>query len=302
VLRRLAHPEEDGPLSVVVATVRSLVQPMAPALGELEPVRLRVGDEVAFESLVQRLAGLAYTRVDMVEGRGEFAVRGGIVDVFPPCSGADAGVPPYTAEHPLRVEFWGDEVSEIRTFAVADQRSLDSVDELHAPPCRELLLTESVRDRAAALAKAHAGDARLVEMLDKLAAGIPCEGMEALIPALLDGTQMQMLTDVMPAGTHVLLADPERIRARAADLVRTGQEFLEASWSVAGGGGDAPIDLGASAYRSLAEVAEHARAAGVAWWTLGPFAGNGGTSSTAEGGDGGTWRPPIRRCPWRARR
>jgi transcription-repair coupling factor (superfamily II helicase) len=287
VLRRLAHPEEGGALAVVVATVRSLVQPMAPGLGELAPVRLRVGDEVDFDSVVARLAGLAYARVDMVEGRGEFAVRGGIVDVFPP-----------TAEHPLRVEFWGDEVSEIRTFAVADQRSLDAADELHAPPCRELLLTEPVRARAAALAAAHAADARLVEMLDKLAAGVPCEGMEALIPALLggdaDGLRMQLLTDVMPPGTHVLLADPERIRARAADLVRTGQEFLEASWSVAGEGGEAPIDLGASAYRSLAEVSSHARDAGVSWWTLSPFTtADGVPSSTTNGGVGGTWRPPT---------
>ena len=272
VLRRLAHPEEDGPLSVVVTAVRSLVQPMAPGLGGLAPVRLRVGDEMPFDALLARLADLAYARVDMVEGRGEFAVRGGIVDVFPCCTAAGA-----PQEHPLRVEFWGDEVSEIRSFAVADQRSLDAVDALHVPPCRELLLTPEVRARATELAATHAGDARLVEMLDKLANGIPCEGMEALIPALLaGGPPMQLLTDVMPAGTHVLLADPERIRARAADLVRTGQEFLEASWSVAGGGGDAPIDLGASAYRSLAEVAEHARAggsggAGVPWWTLSPF-------------------------------
>jgi transcription-repair coupling factor (superfamily II helicase) len=260
ILRRLAHPDEDGRLDVVVATVRSLVQPMAPGLGDLVPVRLRVGDEQAFDDVVARLVGLAYLRVDMVEGRGEFAVRGGIVDVFPP-----------TAEHPLRVEFWGDEVSEIRSFAVADQRSLQDVPELHAPPCRELLLTEPVRARAASLAGTYASDARLVEMLDKLANGIPCEGMEALIPALLDDSQLDLLTDVMPAGTHVLLADPERIRARAADLVRTGQEFLEASWSVAGGGGDAPIDLGASAYRSLADVATHARETDVPWWTLSPF-------------------------------
>ncbi len=260
ILRRLAHPDDDDRLGIVVATVRSLVQPMAPGLGELSPVRLRVGDELDFDSVVEKLVGLAYARVDMVEGRGEFAVRGGIIDVFPP-----------TAEHPLRVEFWGDEVTEIRSFAVADQRSLEAAEELHAPPCRELLLTDVVRERAAALAQTHAADARLVEMLDKLASGIPCEGMEALIPALLDGAEMQLLTDVMPAGTHVLLADPERIRARAADLVRTGQEFLEASWSTAGGGGEAPIDLGESAYRSLAEVAAHARATGVPWWSLSPF-------------------------------
>jgi len=140
VLRRLAHPEEDpadGALRVVVATVRSLIQPMIAGLGETAPVRLRVGAEQDFEKVLARLTDLAYSRVDMVDRRGEFAVRGGIVDVFPP-----------TADHPLRVEFWGDEVCEIRSFAVADQRSLGPAEELYAPPCRELLLTGPVRARA----------------------------------------------------------------------------------------------------------------------------------------------------------
>ncbi|MFD7654594.1 transcription-repair coupling factor [Actinosynnema sp. NPDC059797] len=256
VLRRLSHPG-DNPLRVVVTTVRSLIQPMAPGLGELAPVDLEVGSEHDFEQLLVDLAGLAYTRVDMVEKRGEFAVRGGILDVFPP-----------TAEHPLRVEFWGDEVSEIRPFSVADQRSLpQEVRAFTAPPCRELLLTDQVRERAAALAAEHEADAQLHEMLEKLANGIPSEGMEALIPALCEGA-LQLLTDVAPEGTHVVLNDPEKIRARAHDLVRTGQEFLEASWMAAAGGGKAPIDLGASAYRDLAEVATAARAAGRPWWTL----------------------------------
>ena len=67
-------------------------------LADLEPVELAVGDEVDLDDVVRRLAGAAYHRVDLVERRGEFAVRGGIVDVFPP-----------TEEHPLRVEFWGDD-------------------------------------------------------------------------------------------------------------------------------------------------------------------------------------------------
>ncbi|MCP2168764.1 transcription-repair coupling factor [Goodfellowiella coeruleoviolacea] len=268
VLRRLAHPEEHpaGALRVVVATVRSLIQPMAPHLGELAPLRLAVGGEHDFAELLDRLVELAYTRVDMVEKRGEFAVRGGILDVFPP-----------TEEHPLRVEFWGDEVSEIRAFAVADQRSLPGeVAGFVAPPCRELLLTESVKARAAELAPQHQADAQLAEMLDKLAGGVPCEGMEALIPALCED-ELQLLTDALPAGAHVLLAEPEKIQARAADLVRTGQEFLEASWMAAAGGGNAPIDLGASAYRDLAEVAEAAQAGDHPWWTL--------SQLTAEGGD-----------------
>ncbi|MGH3437282.1 MAG: transcription-repair coupling factor [Sciscionella sp.] len=254
VLHRLAHPG-DEPLRVVVATVRSLIQPMAPGLGELSPVRLRAGEDSDFEETVARLAEIAYSRVDMVEKRGEFAVRGGIVDVFPA-----------TAQHPLRVEFFGDEVTEIRAFSVADQRSVaGEVAEVTAPPCRELLLTEVVRERAAKLAAEHRGDAGLAEMLDKLASGIPCEGMEALIPVLCSG-DMEMLTDTLPVGTHVILCDPEKIRARAHDLVRTGNEFLEASWMAAATGGSAPIDLGSSAYRALDDVVNHARTSNRPLW------------------------------------
>ncbi|GAB2758475.1 transcription-repair coupling factor [Salinifilum aidingensis] len=260
VLRRLAHPEEhaEGPVRVLVSTVRSLIQPIAPGLGELRPVRLGVADEHDFEQLTARLAHLAYERVDMVEKRGEFAVRGGIVDVFPP-----------TSEHPLRLEFWGDEVTEIRPFSVTDQRSLPEAEsaELYAPPCRELLITDQVAERAAKLAEQHQQDPQLAEMLGKIAAGSAVDGMEALIPALCEG-EMHLLTELVPEGTHVLLADPEKIQARAADLVRTGEEFLQASWMVAAEGGQAPIDLGAAAYRGLGDVAEQTRQRGLPWWSL----------------------------------
>jgi transcription-repair coupling factor (superfamily II helicase) len=257
IFRRLADPATAPRL--VVAAARSLIQPIAPGLGRLDPVFLRVGDTADFDATLVRLVELAYTRVEMVTTRGEFAVRGGIVDVFPP-----------TAEHPVRVEFWGDEVSELRSFAVADQRSVGPVDELCAPGCRELLLTDEVRQRAAALARAHENNAPLRELLERLAEGIPSEGMESLVPALVGG-ELELLTDLLRAGSPVLLADPERIRTRSADLVRTGQEFLEASWFSAGVGGDAPIDVGASAYRALNDVLDHATATGRPVVTLSPL-------------------------------
>jgi transcription-repair coupling factor (superfamily II helicase) len=154
---------------------------------------------------------------------------------------------------------------------VADQRSLpDSVearpDEVVAPPCRELLLTADVRERAAALAVEHP---ELAEMLDKLADGIAVDGMESLAPALVG--RMSLLIDELPAGTHVVLCDPERIRTRAADLVRTSEEFLDASWAAAAGGGQAPIDLGAASLRSVADVRSHALELGIPWWSISPF-------------------------------
>jgi len=263
VLRRLAHPAADdpaaGPLSVVVAPVRSVLQPQVKGLGELVPVALRQGEEADLEEVVDGLAAAAYARVEMVEKRGEFAVRGGILDVFPP-----------TEEHPLRVEFWGDEVEEIRYFRVADQRSLEVAEHgLWAPPCRELLLTDEVRRRAARLAESHP---ELEELLSKIAEGIAVEGMESLAPVLVD--EMELLLDVLPASAMALVCDPERVRTRAADLVATSQEFLQASWAATAGGGEAPIDLGAASLRGIAEVREHARELGMMWWSVSPFGGD----------------------------
>ncbi|HEU4513292.1 MAG TPA: transcription-repair coupling factor [Nocardioidaceae bacterium] len=258
VLRRLKHPGTDptnGPLKVVVAPVRSVLQPQVKGLADLEPVELAVGDEADLEDVVRRLAGAAYSRVDLVEKRGEFAVRGGIIDVFPP-----------TQEHPLRVEFWGDEVEEIRSFSVADQRSLESAPRLWAPPCRELLLTDEVRRRAAALGESHP---ELAEITHKMAEGHAVEGMESLAPALVD--EMEMLIDLMPDDTHVLVLDPERARSRAHDLVATSEEFLNASWAAAASGGQAPVDLGAASYHSLADVRALSLAQGKPWWSISPF-------------------------------
>ncbi|MEE1842996.1 MULTISPECIES: transcription-repair coupling factor [unclassified Streptomyces] len=273
VLRRLAHPRADdpetGPVSVVVAPIRSVLQPQVKGLGDLEPVALRIGQSADLGKTVEALAAAAYSRVELVEKRGEFAVRGGILDVFPP-----------TEEHPLRVEFWGDDVEEIRYFKIADQRSLEIAEHgLWAPPCRELLLTDEVRERAAALAEAHP---ELGELLNKIAEGIAVEGMESLAPVLVD--DMELLLDVLPKGSMALVCDPERVRTRAADLVATSQEFLQASWAATAGGGEAPIDVDAASLWGIADVRDRARELEMMWWSVSPFAA-GDTDEADAGAD-----------------
>ncbi|MBB2747788.1 UNVERIFIED_ORG: transcription-repair coupling factor (superfamily II helicase) [Microbispora rosea subsp. rosea] len=260
VLRRLAHPIEGdpaaGPLRIVVAPIRSLLQPIVAGLGDLAPVRLRAGDDADLDDVVARLVQNGYHRVDMVEKRGEVAVRGGLLDVFPP-----------TEEHPLRLEFWGDTIEEIRWFKVADQRSLEvAQDGLFAAPCRELLLTDDVRRRARELGEEHPA---LKDVLDQLAEGVPVEGMEAFAPVLAG--EMDLLLDHLPIRSAVFVCDPERIRGRAVELVHTSQEFMEASWIAAAAGGEAPIDLEAAAFRTLEEVRDHAGELGQPWWSIAPF-------------------------------
>jgi transcription-repair coupling factor (superfamily II helicase) len=264
ILRRIAHPDPAdsavGSLSVVIAPVRAALQPITKGLGDLTPVSLKPGDERPLDEVVEALAAAAYVRTDLVERRGEFAVRGGILDVFPP-----------TEEHPVRIEFWGDTVEEIRWFKVADQRSLEVTEHgLWAPPCREVLLTPDVRERARALADQLPG---VADLLSKVAEGIAVEGMESLAPALVAG--MESVLDVLPTDSLIVLADPERIRRRAHDLVATSAEFLNASWANAASGNSVPVDLeavlGTASYWTLAQTRAHALATGRPWWTLSPF-------------------------------
>ena len=261
VLRRLTHPDGDTPLRVVIAPVRAALQPLVKGLGHLDPVDLGVGDRVDLTDLSETLAGLAYSRVDMVSRRGEFAVRGGIIDVFPP-----------TAESALRLEFFDDEIEEMRPFAVADQRSQPAdpdgpAPRLYAPPCREILLTTEVRERAAALAETTPAAA---DMLGRIAAGVAVEGMESLAPVLADG--MEPLIAVVPQNTRILVVEPEKVARRAEDLVRTSDEFLAAAWESASDGAQAPVDLSAANFRTLEQTREAAGVLSLPWWELGGFA------------------------------
>jgi len=266
-LRRIAEWSGAHPL-VVVASVRAALQPIAGNLAEIEPLELRVGGRgTELDDVAERLVERAYSRVDMVSRRGEFAVRGGILDVFSP-----------TSEHPYRVEFFGDEVDQIRAFSVADQRSLPGeVDAVDLPPSRELLLTPEVRDNARALKDAFPA---IAGMLEKMAEGIPVEGMESLLPAVAG--PLKSLAEYLPAGAATAVVDPERSSARAITLGETNREFLDAAWSAATSGASAPIDLGAGDFLTIARLREIVRDRGGVWWRLSPFAMGGEDAETVD--------------------
>ncbi|SLE38904.1 transcription-repair coupling factor [Mycobacteroides abscessus subsp. bolletii] len=262
VLRSLAGLGATFP-RIVVAPVRSLLQPLVAGLEKMEPVEIQKGQEVDFNLTVKQLTQAAYSRVDLVSKRGEFAVRGGILDIFSPVS-----------DYPVRIDFFGDEVEDIRYFSVADQRTINA--ENHpgvflAPPCRELLITPSIMSKAARLKNSYPGAAG---MLEKIAGGIYVEGMESLIPLLVDN--MVTLLDHLPEGSLPIIIEPERVRSRAADLVATNEEFLHAAWDSVTDASDAPIDLGqnglsdlgSGSFRTVASMRELALAKNMGWWAM----------------------------------
>ena len=247
VLRRLCHPGADatnGPLRVVVAPVRSVLQPQVKGLGDLEPVELAPGDERAARGRrtpagrrgvhprrpgreARRVRGPRRHRRRLPADRGAPAA-GGVL------GRRRRGDPHLRGRRPAHAREGRAAVGAAVPRAAAHRRG----------------------PRAAPASWASAHPAAASSCTDKIAAGIAVEGMESLAPVLVD--EMELLVDLLPADTHVLVLDPERVRARAHDLVATSEEFLGASWAAAAGGGTAPIDLGAASYRALGDVRAHA--------------------------------------------
>lgn len=215
---RLRRSDEHG-TRVVVAPIRALVQRLGPHVGDIEPIIIRPGDRVDATELVADLVGCGYMREYQVEHRGEVAVRGSIVDIFPS-----------TADVPIRVDLWGDEVDRLSEFSVSDQRSRCDLTIAEIFPCRELLTTDEVRDNAASLA---AKEPWGKEQWERLSEGQLFEGMESWLPWLTEDEGL--LVDLLPSEAQVLLIDPRRMRDRAGDLLAEEADLANAlarTWGV----------------------------------------------------------------------
>jgi transcription-repair coupling factor (superfamily II helicase) len=188
---------------IVVAPVRALVQRLGPHASDVAPLVVARGAVLDPTDLVDRLVAAGYRREYQVEHRGEVAVRGSIVDVFPS-----------TSDVPIRIDLWGDEVERLTEFAVADQRSTVDLEAIEIFPCRELLPTDEVRQRAETLVAEQPWGR---EQWERLAEGLTFDGMESWLPWLT--ADDRVLFDLLDKDALVLLVDPRRMRDRAADIL-----------------------------------------------------------------------------------
>ncbi|MEM9607133.1 MAG: transcription-repair coupling factor [Actinomycetota bacterium] len=216
VLHRLA---EGPPPDVVVVPVRSLLQRLPDDLATLAPRAIAPGDQIDIDELVEQLVRWGYRREYQVEHRGEVAVRGSIVDVFPA-----------TADEPVRVDLWGDEVERLTTFTVADQRSVTDLRRVVLRPARELLITNDIAARAKSLVASEPWGR---EQWDRLADAQLFDGMESWLPWL--ATEERVVTDLLGDGAAVWLLEPRRLRDRADDLLAEEADLarsLAVTWGV----------------------------------------------------------------------
>jgi transcription-repair coupling factor (superfamily II helicase) len=210
------HALASGEPGIVVASVRAVTQRLSPT--PVTPIRLETGAEVAFDDVIWALAELGYRRTDRVEGRGEFAVRGGIVDVYPT-----------HVSQPLRIDFWGDTIEEIRPFSVSTQRSERAAIDVEIFPAGEVLISDEMKERAAELITDAPWGATTWE---RIAEGIRFQGIESWLPWLSSPRTILDDTDAI-----VVLFDPVRAKDRCKDLIGEEADLaaaLSGTWGTDG--------------------------------------------------------------------
>ena len=215
VLHRMTNPARAP--SVVVASARALAQ-FVPAEKAAAPVTVNVGESVDQSALVQRLSEFGYHREHQVEHRGEMAVRGSIVDVYPS-----------TASAPVRIDFWGDDIDRVAEFSVGDQRSTNPLDHVEVYPARELRPDGPMRRRAAGLVASQPWGR---EQWDRLAGGEFFEGMESWWPWLVE--EPAVVPGLLGAGAAMAVVEPRRLADRVSEILAEEEDLatgLAKTWN-----------------------------------------------------------------------
>ena len=207
-LFRLVDPQADPPV-LVVASVHALLRLAIPPRTFLGLcTRWSAGDELAREDAEAALQRAGYTRVDLVEDPGTYAVRGGVLDLFAGCS-----------RFPVRLEFDGDVIERLRLFDPESQRSLREVSAAAIHPARETVATTESPLRARVLALADAAlapSSKSRQIVDNLEQGLEFFGSEALIPIFHDA--MAPIWEFLPPRASWVIEEPEALILAAEAL------------------------------------------------------------------------------------
>ena len=214
-----AHALAEGRDVVVVASARALLRMLAPVGEEVFlPISLAVGSEFSdmpgaqragvtkFEDLAQALVDRGYANTGELDGPGTFCVRGGTVDVFPG-----------NLVYPVRLDFFGDELDEIRRIVPTTGQTIQALPSVDIYPVQEHSCSIKALARARKKLEVPARtNAALRDMLEKLDGGLRFEGSDALLPLLYDG--LETLGDYLPSDALTVLIEPRSLFDDASHL------------------------------------------------------------------------------------
>ncbi|MFQ5574876.1 MAG: CarD family transcriptional regulator, partial [Terriglobia bacterium] len=209
---RILDDARSGPPFVIVAQVKTLIRRTTPHKRYPAPFDITAGMEADFDGLIEYLVGVGFRRVPVVEARGEFSVRGGIVDLFPGDS-----------DSPIRADFFGNEVDSIREFAVESQESIGALDSVRVYPCREVV----IEARDVGLGRSRLGPALDDEVSMDLAAfesGKVFSGAEFYVPYVYETPES--VPEALPDDWPSFLCEPGDLRAGADAFLETADDFM----------------------------------------------------------------------------
>ncbi|MFP6655986.1 MAG: CarD family transcriptional regulator, partial [Myxococcota bacterium] len=193
-----------APLAALALHVPSRAQLRAATL------RITIGDSLDRDEISARLIGRGYQRMPLVEESGEIAVRGDIIDLFPP-----------QLDKPVRIELWGDEVDSIRSFDPASQRSQAKLSSVLLPPPRELIFDrDGIVERSQAIrakaAEQKIAPSKIDALIDSLLRGHLPPGAESLAPLIQP--DCERFFDYLDEDVLILIEEPEEATTRLAEI------------------------------------------------------------------------------------
>lgn len=221
----LFHLAVDLPWRILVCPIQALARNVIPRDEVLEHAELVVPEqEIDRDALIKRLSAAGYVRSPIVEDPGTFAVRGALLDVWPPNAG-----------FPARIELYGDLVMSIKSFNPETQKTLTEIKEVWLPQAREAVLSpgnlERAKERVRALCDAiDLPSSKARALLDDVVTGRSFFGAEGFLPAYLDPAS---LTSYFPDDVLVVLEDPAAItKALREELTRAEEDYSRATREV----------------------------------------------------------------------
>lgn len=199
--------------SLILTTIEALMQKTIQKDVLFSNVlQLEVGKAISLEDVRDALIHLGFERTDMVEGRGQFAVRGGIIDIFP-----------LTTSHPIRAEFWGDEIDSIRLFDENTQRSIEPIKQISIFPVEEFLIDREKLDEIGD--KILAENPSCVNDVETIKNGNYLTKLDRFFNYFYDKTST--LFDYISKDTIIFIDEPARIKSKCQSVEFENKEMIE---------------------------------------------------------------------------
>ena len=203
---------------IVITTIEALMQkiPTKKSLYQNE-LNFKIGDSYDIEEIKQKLVKLGYARCDLIEGKGQFSIRGGIVDVS------------LNEKTGVRIEFWGDEVDSIRNFNIESQRSINTLEKLEIYPAHEYLLESSIEKICNKIKEEYKNTKNqeiVEEDIEQIKAGNYISKMDKYFDCFYE--KQETLLEYLSSNYSIVLDEIGKIRLRAKNIEIDNKNLIEA--------------------------------------------------------------------------